>query len=382
MKKIIQFIKYNNAFVIIMGLIFAVSGGVFANETSRDAIIGKTIITRQGVDNSQIVGANLGGFNMDFKIIKIMEDERGYSVSYSFNTIYIKDNVWQPLIKEGEMYVAKAGLGDKDLGLYVAEELGQKADHEIAYLREVQSIEKSKGEQKQTESVEYTGLKGLVFDSENREISGYKPVKEETEKDKTIVIDATALTIKAIDNKEENSKSEKDESEKVVQQITVVKEMVSKETIMEMVREAMAQEQGGGGSASASSSSSSVSSTETASSSSSATSEVFPSSQSSSSSTTLPAEEVGEVSSSSADSSDSSSSGASSESSSVTASSSQSSATSEVFPSSQSSSSSTTEVSSSSADISSSSSESSLPASSSSSEQSSASSAGGAEPSP
>lgn len=236
MKKIIQFIKYNNAFTIIISLVMFSAAGAFANETSRSAIIGKTIITRIGVDNSQIVGANLGGFNMDFKITKVTEDDRGYSIGYSYNTIYIKDNVWQPIIKEGEMYVAKISLGDKDLGLYIAEELGQKADYEIAYLKEVQAIEKSKGTLKQTESVEYTGLKGLVFDGETKEIVGYNVAKEESQKAEV------AGVFNPITKTEEENKSSESEGSKITQQITVVKELVSKETIMQMVREAMNQE--------------------------------------------------------------------------------------------------------------------------------------------
>ena len=239
----IRFIKYNNGFVIILGLVFAVSGGVFANETSRDAIIGKTIVTRMGVDNSQIVGADLGSFNMDFKIIKVTEDDRGYNIGYSYNTIYIKDNVWQPLIKEGEMYVSKAGLGDKDLGLYIADELGQKADREVAYLKEVQSIEKSKGVLKQAESVEYTGLKGLVFNSETKELAGYKPVKEQ-ENQKAEVAGVFNPSTKT----EEENKGETGDNENKTEtgpQVTVVKEVVSRETIMKMVKDALAKEKGG-----------------------------------------------------------------------------------------------------------------------------------------
>ena len=63
--------------------------------------------------------------------------------------------------KEKNLNVSKSRLGDADLGFYLAEELKQLTDREMAYMKEVQSIEKNKGAQKQTESVEYTGLKGL-----------------------------------------------------------------------------------------------------------------------------------------------------------------------------------------------------------------------------
>ena len=103
--------------------------------------------------------------------------------------------------------------------------------------------------------MEYTGLKGLVFNNETKEIFGYDPVKE-NENQKAEVLGVFNPSSKS----EEEKKSEKDgNDEKVAQQITVVKETVSKETIMQMVKEALAQEQRGGSSASASSSSSSSS---------------------------------------------------------------------------------------------------------------------------
>lgn len=272
MKKIINFIKYNNAFTLIIFLILFSTAGAFANEKVRDTVIGQTIVKRAGVDNTQIITADLKNFDMGLKINGVKEDVQFYYVNFDYNAIDVKDGVWQTIKKEKNMSVSKTRLGNMDLGLYLAEELKQLTDQEMAYMKEVQNIEKNKGLKKQTESVEYTGLKGLVFNNETRELTGYKPVKEE-EKNKTVIIDAAALTIKSVENKEENKKTDKEE---VVQQITVVKEMVSKETIMQMVKEAIAQEQSGsassgspsssaptsvsGGSARSSSESSSVSS--------------------------------------------------------------------------------------------------------------------------
>ena len=101
------------------------------------------------------------------------EDAQFYYVSFDYNAIDAKDGVWQSVKKEKNLNVLKTRLGDMDLGLYLAEELKQLTDQEMAYMKEVQSIEKSKGGQKQVESVEYTGLKGLVFDNRTKEIVGY-----------------------------------------------------------------------------------------------------------------------------------------------------------------------------------------------------------------
>ena len=256
MEKIIHFIKYNNAFTIIFALVLFSTAGAFANEKVRDTVIGQTIIIKKGTDNTQIISANLDDFDMGLKINSVKEDAQFYYVNFDYNAIDAKDGVWQTVKKEKNLNVSKSRLGDMDLGLYLTEELKQLTGREMAYMKEVQSIEKNKGAQKQVESVEYTGLKGLVFNNETKEIIGYEPIKEEDEEDKTTVIDAAALTIKAVDNKEESEKDGKEESEKVVQQITVVKEMVSKEIIMEMVKEALAQEQGSGASSSSLSSSS------------------------------------------------------------------------------------------------------------------------------
>ena len=294
MKKIIHFIKYNNAFTIILALVMFSAAGALANETSREAIVGKTVVTRTGMDNTGIISADLDGFNMGLKIKSAREDDKFYYVNFDYNAIDAKDGVWQTVKKEKNINVSKIRLGDMDLGLYLAEELKQLTEREMAYMKEVQSIEKNKGAQKQVESVEYTGLKGLVFNDETKEIAGYNPVKEK-ENQKAEVVGVFNPSPKA----EEEKKMEKEKEEKTVQQVTVVKEMVSKETIMEMVKEALAQEQASeisassasqpssetsaGQARSSSSSESSSSSSETASSSSSSNSEQSSSSLSSSS---------------------------------------------------------------------------------------------------
>lgn len=314
MKKIVQFIKYNNAFTIIFALVLFSAGGAFANEKVRDAVIGQTIITKNGTDNTQIISANLDDFDMGLKIKSVKEDAQFYYVNFDYNAIDAKDGVWQTVKKEKNLNVLKTRLGDMDLGFYLAEELKQLTEQEMAYMKEVQSIEKNKGAQKQVESVEYTGLKGLVFDNETKEIVGYEPIKEQ-ENQKAEVFGVFNPSSKT----EEEKNPEKDEKEKIVQQITVVKEMVSKETIMEMVKEALAQEQGGGSSASASSSSFSSSSVAESSSSSessalfleSSSSESLSSSESSSSSTDI-SSSSSEASSSSATSSEQISSSSSS----------------------------------------------------------------------
>ena len=56
-----------------------------------------------------------------------------------------------------------------DLGLYLAEELKQLTDREMAYMKEVQSIEKNRERKTNGVSGVYR-LKGLVFNNETKEI--------------------------------------------------------------------------------------------------------------------------------------------------------------------------------------------------------------------
>lgn len=372
MKKLVQFIKYNNAFTIILALVLFSTAGAFANEKVRDTVIGQTIVTKNGTDNTQIISANLENFDMGLKIKSVKEDDKFYYVNFDYNAIDAKDGVWQTVKKEKNLNVSKTRLGDMDMGVYLAEELKQLTDREMAYMREVQSIEKNRGAQKQTESVEYTGLKGLVFDNETKELVGYETVKENEDQKAEVfgVFNPSAKT-------EEEKKTEKDDGEeKAVQQITVVKEMVSKETIMEMVKEAMASQSSSETSAGQASSSSSSSSSSVVSGGGGGTQE---SSESSSSSSESSASSF----SSSTSSSDSSSSGASSESSSAAASSSQSSESSSAISSSSSAEEAGSETASSSSEIASSSSSSEASSSSEpASDVGSSSSASSPEPSP
>ena len=179
MNRVIDFIKYHNAFTIGLILVFVFSGAIFASEDLHDAIIGEEIITQTGIDNTQLLAADLDTFDLAMTINAVSKDEENYYIDYSFNTLGIKDNVWQPLAKSATMTVSKAALGDKDLGLYLTEELGEIADYELAYLKEVQTAEIEKGKTEIVETTEYTGLVSLVLDIKNKVLPGYELVVEQ-----------------------------------------------------------------------------------------------------------------------------------------------------------------------------------------------------------
>lgn len=181
MQKVINFIRYHNSFAIGVALIFVVMGGAFASETVRNAVIGEEIVMEQGIDNSQILAADLDNFDLALQIQSVSEDEENYYIDYTYRTLVILDNRWQEVLKEETLTVSKETLGDRDLGFYVAEELGEVANYQLSYLKEVQEIEREKGLQKVMTSVKYTGLKGLVLDIKNKVLPGYEPIVEELE---------------------------------------------------------------------------------------------------------------------------------------------------------------------------------------------------------
>ena len=178
LNKIIDFIKYHNAFTIGLILIFVFSGVIFASEDVKKAVIGEEIITQTGIENTQLLEANLDNFDLAMTIEAVSEDENNYYIDYSFNTLGIKENVWQPLVRKVTMTVSKLAIQGKDLGLYLTEELGEAADYQIKFLHEVQKAEKEKGQTKIVETTQYTGLIGLVLNTKEKVLPGYEPVIE------------------------------------------------------------------------------------------------------------------------------------------------------------------------------------------------------------
>ncbi len=176
LQKIISFIKYHNAVSIGASLILVLSFSAMASDDVRDIVLGEKIVKEQGVDNSVLLAADLANFDLEMKIIDVTEDNLNYYVDYQFETLGIQDDIWKPIMRQKQMVISKAALADRDLGLYVSEELGEIIDNEIAYLKEVQQNEEEKGQTFIQETTKYTGLIGLVLDTKTKELPGYEPV--------------------------------------------------------------------------------------------------------------------------------------------------------------------------------------------------------------
>ena len=171
LKKITNFIKYHNAFIIIIAFIFVASfSALAADEDLRDKVLGEKVVTKNGIDNSRILNADLENFDMKMEIVGVDKDDENYYLDYQYQTIGIKDNIWQDLIKLEKMEVSKKSIEGQDLGIYAVKELGEVIDSELAYLKKVQLKEKKSGEKTIEERTEYEGLLGLVINTKTKEL--------------------------------------------------------------------------------------------------------------------------------------------------------------------------------------------------------------------
>ena len=179
-QKIINFIKYHNAFAIGIIIVFVgFSTALAVSPELREDIVDVLVSEEQAVqsiDNNYILSADLDNFDFNLQIKDISEDPKNYYVLYAYQTIAIQDYAWQELEKEKTMTVSKEALGGKDLGIYIAEELGEVIDYELAYLREVQTLETEKGLTQKIVTTQYAGLIGVFLNPKEKVFPGYEPV--------------------------------------------------------------------------------------------------------------------------------------------------------------------------------------------------------------
>jgi hypothetical protein len=170
----LKFLSYNNAVPIAISIMLMGGASAFA-ATNPDAIYSaeEQVVS---IDNSYIANKDLASYSPRVEITGVTEDEEYYYVAYNFYTIDLQDGVWRDVTKAELMNVSKADLGQyRDLGLYVTEQLKQKTERELAYLTEVQGIEKKNVSHKVV-STKYGGLVGKLLDTKTEELPGYTPV--------------------------------------------------------------------------------------------------------------------------------------------------------------------------------------------------------------
>jgi len=173
MKGLLNFVKYNNAVPIILGVVFIGAGSAFA-ATDPQAIYSQQ---QQVVstDNTYIANKDLSTWTPKILINGVTEDTDNYYVSYTFTTIDVVDYAWQDAAKNLTMTVSKADLGLRDLGVYVTSQFRNIIANEVAYLTQVQQKAKNDISQKVVATT-YGGLVGKFLDSTTETLPGYTPV--------------------------------------------------------------------------------------------------------------------------------------------------------------------------------------------------------------
>ena len=175
--KIVNFIQYNNFFTLTLMFVFMGASATFAaSPDARASVIDKTETIRS-VDNTYLINTDFTLFDVGLKIQSVKEDDEWYYIDYTYNTAEVVDYVWMKVAKTASMKVTKKELGAKDLGLYVAEQLGQVTDEKLAYLQDVQKREKKLGMTQKVVATEYSGLVGQFLSAEEKTFDGYIPVK-------------------------------------------------------------------------------------------------------------------------------------------------------------------------------------------------------------
>ncbi len=171
LQKILHFIKYNNATIIILAVILILGGGALAAGPEN---IGQKQTSVQGVDNTALLAADLENFSMDFKIENIQQDENYYYVTYSFLDLALSDSAWQYQLSQKTQKVSKKIK--QDVGVYMAKFMAKHYEARIRELKQEKSLAQSQGEQKRVEVTEYSGLIGKTLDLAAAVFPGYEPV--------------------------------------------------------------------------------------------------------------------------------------------------------------------------------------------------------------
>lgn len=169
-----KFLSYNNAVPIAITVLISGAGATFA--ATNPETIYDTTETVVAVDNTYLANKDLASYTPRIEITGVTEDTENYYVAYRLATIDVVDAVWQDVTKDAILTVAKAVLGEYgDLGVYATEQFKQVVDRQLAYLKEVQEIERRQLSQKVI-ATSYSGLVGRFLDDSTEVLPGYVPV--------------------------------------------------------------------------------------------------------------------------------------------------------------------------------------------------------------
>ena len=170
MKKILDFLQYNNASIIILMMAFVVGSATFASETGQE-IIGERSVEIRGEDNSVLIETDLESVDFEFQIENITEDEKFVYVTYTYRPLERDNGVWKFITTEKVMRVSQKAMNKRnfDLERYVVREFKQMNESLVSQLEIAQDAAKQIGKQERVEVVEYSGLRGAVLDLVSQE---------------------------------------------------------------------------------------------------------------------------------------------------------------------------------------------------------------------
>lgn len=190
MKSLIHFFKYNNAALILFGIL-SLASGAFAATERQSSVPSAESRTQMDVaakaepviDTTALADTDVNSFDPRVRIIAITEDDQNYSVDYSYHTLAVDQSVWRDVLKNGHMTLSKKSVADTDFGLSLAGQIGQVIDQERAYLREAQQLAKTDTVASGDTAKEYNSLVKSSFDADTKTFSDYVPktaLKKET----------------------------------------------------------------------------------------------------------------------------------------------------------------------------------------------------------
>jgi hypothetical protein len=174
-KKVLHFIQYNNATVLILVVILVVGSGAFAATDTGQELIGARDTRAEGIDNTLLINADLDTMDMDYNIERIEKDEKYYYVTYTYLDLRLINNAWQYQLQE-DMRKVSLSLKD-DLGEYLAEELFEQYEARVKDLKAAKEKALSEGETIREEVTEFSGLIGQTLALAGQVFPGYEPVK-------------------------------------------------------------------------------------------------------------------------------------------------------------------------------------------------------------
>lgn len=182
MRGLARFLKYNNIVPVTLSLLLLSFGSALAASPEvREDVTGSVYSEKKSVlsvDNTYIASKDLSSYTPRVEILGVTEDTDSYYVAYRLLTIDVQDYVWQDVAQDDVMTVAKSAIEGRDLGVYVTEQLKQIIDRQVAYLKEVQEIERQSITQKVVATA-YAGLVGKLLDDTTEVLPGYVPVVKE-----------------------------------------------------------------------------------------------------------------------------------------------------------------------------------------------------------